>query len=70
MYAIRSYYEFKTAAKTNAEPMKATGICQDVITSYSIHYTKLYDAHKAGILRFAYRTKATYKPKTGSYNFV
>ena len=42
MYAIRSYYELKGFVNEVGYVAKS-----GVITSYSIHYTKLYDAFDA-----------------------
>ena len=62
MYAIRSYYEgFGIGQVVGQDGIGVTGIvlAQHVITSYSIHYTKLYDEilvagqpqrHGAGLL--------------------
>ena len=58
MYAIRSYYEFNSNAepirccegsypRESGFPQsgneKQPALCECVITSYSIHYTKLYE---------------------------
>ena len=43
MYAIRSYYESR-ACRNGQRPIE---IPLGVITSYSIHYTKLYDLEGA-----------------------
>ena len=45
MYAIRSYYEFDEAV-----PVVRVGPEHGVITSYSIHYTKLYESKKTDYL--------------------
>ena len=53
MYAIRSYYEAMRATQQDMSMARLVGINVDriisltfviVITSYSIHYTKLYEA--------------------------
>ena len=48
MYAIRSYYESFAVMLMPSSAISATWACcqkgsESVITSYSIHYTKLYD---------------------------
>ena len=45
MYAIRSYYELPTTIVSASEDRAAAEFVQGVfvITSYSIHYTKLYE---------------------------
>ena len=42
MYAIRSYYARPGGEEPAITPIPAGAICH-VITSYSIHYTKLYE---------------------------
>ena len=46
MYAIRSYYAGRPGrgCRHRARRGRLGGIKKTVITSYSIHYTKLYDA--------------------------
>ena len=47
MYAIRSYYGKFGRKQLQATPAKCAFFVNIVITSYSIHYTKLYDALNA-----------------------
>ena len=57
MYAIRSYYVFKDSDGIvkgfYTDALKALGDKENVITSYSIHYTKLYDTSvlPVGVIR-------------------
>ena len=47
MYAIRSYYELQYVYLDSGAMYRAVALYalrKGVITSYSIHYTKLYDA--------------------------
>ena len=52
MYAIRSYYETKNKRKKPVKSKVAIAVYgignsdDPVITSYSIHYTKLYDLRR------------------------
>ena len=59
MYAIRSYYAEDVAGHSprlisglaeEPEAMEADPLTKRVITSYSIHYTKLYETRKKTIL--------------------
>ena len=50
MYAIRSYYGTMHLFQKSLSYLPASGRCP-VITSYSIHYTKLYD-HLFDLARF------------------
>ena len=47
MYAIRSYYVYSPQLLTAQEELLQA--VETVITSYSIHYTKLYEIKKRGI---------------------